>query len=91
MNDTQCPFIPGGAEYENLYSEVSDLGKEAMGMRPRYLYGAPFADLMQARVSFLLQVREDLEAERAEQQAHDAATVRALTRTEWTIGDFFAL
>ena len=71
-----CTFNAwASTERDALLCEVSDLGKEVLGVRPRWLYSASNAELREAIAGFRAELREIWEREAADAEREAAALV----------------
>jgi hypothetical protein len=72
---------------EQLLSQISDTYKEINGMRPRWNMDHMSDDQLQAWQDEMVQeIHDQIEVERQEELAHEAAVKRALTPIQFTIG-----
>lgn len=89
MNETTFPKWEELSEREQLLCIASDIGKESMGMRPRWISDYSVEELR----DFIQRHQQAMHAEaQTEKEARDRYSrikSQALTRREWRIGNFF--
>ncbi len=90
MSNTTFPTWDELSEREQLLCIASDIGKDAMGIRPRWIADYTVEQLRESIAQWQSAIDAEAAAEKEARDRYSRIKSQALTRREWKIGNFFS-
>ncbi len=89
MQTTTFPKWEELSEREQLLCIASDLGKEFMGMRPRWISSYTVEELKETIADWRAGMAAEAQMEKDARDRYSRAKSQALKKSVWKIGNFF--